>query len=138
MKEKAVVYPRFTEHLTYGNGCRHHDDCFTCPFADCIAGNKSASYIAKEGLRDSKAKAMLLAKRMFIESPSLKVVDVAASTGLNVSSVTLAKRDAKYYCEIRDLLRLNPTATAEELKNQTLLHVQAIERIMKEVRNARA
>lgn len=23
------------------NGCSHHSDCFTCPFEDCIAGNRN-------------------------------------------------------------------------------------------------
>lgn len=27
------VYDEITGiHLAYGNGCRHHDDCFTCPY----------------------------------------------------------------------------------------------------------
>ena len=22
------------------NGCQHYDDCFTCPFPDCVLGNQ--------------------------------------------------------------------------------------------------
>jgi len=26
------------DNLPYGNGCKHHPDCFSCPFDDCIDG----------------------------------------------------------------------------------------------------
>ena len=34
------------------NGCKHYNDCFTCPFADCIASNDSVVYGTPEYFRD--------------------------------------------------------------------------------------
>ena len=34
--------------LLYGNGCTWHPDCFTCPYHDCVAGQKSMNHLERK------------------------------------------------------------------------------------------
>ena len=34
------------------SGCRHHPDCFTCPFVDCILGDDAYRDFSKERTRE--------------------------------------------------------------------------------------
>ncbi len=49
------------EDLPYGNGCKHHKDCFSCPFDDCVEGT---IYNSKRVVcRTLKAQAQALRKQ---------------------------------------------------------------------------
>lgn len=36
------------------NGCSEHDDCFTCPFPDCIMRSNNSKGVSKTQLRREK------------------------------------------------------------------------------------
>jgi len=44
--------------LMYGNGCKHHPDCFTCPHDECIEGTIHEDKIALARALRKKAHAL--------------------------------------------------------------------------------
>lgn len=35
---------RLVDRILKDNGCHNHPDCFTCPYDDCIVGDRAAGY----------------------------------------------------------------------------------------------
>lgn len=65
--------------LAVENGCKFHDDCFTCPFEDCLYdGARRGTVVAKE-------KIQMVVRGLF--TTGLTHQEIAARAGISMRTV---------------------------------------------------
>ena len=71
-----------SSQTTIKGGCKYHNDCFTCPYPDCIEG---------KGFKRSKLKGRQEARILFLDNVPLK--DIALQMGKSKRTIQRYLRD---------------------------------------------